>query len=102
VAGSSSKLGGRLPRANSTSTEARVRAGKKKYPATPPANITTSLTSAHTKKKMDDYSDEESLSEYTETGVLLGYAESEAGSDTISHLGGSPVSSNQQHYLLQS
>jgi hypothetical protein len=81
-----------------------VRAGKKKYPATPPANITTSLTSAHTKKnKMDNYSDDESLSEYTETGVLLGYAESEAGSDTISHLGGSPVSSNQQqHYLLQS
>ncbi|KAA8910468.1 programmed cell death protein 2 [Sphaerosporella brunnea] len=40
---------------------------------------------------MDDYSDDESLTDYTETKVLLGYAEEEAGSDTISHLGGEPV-----------
>jgi len=30
--------------------------------------------------------------EYTETNVLLGYASKEASDDTISHLGGKPVS----------
>jgi len=41
---------------------------------------------------MDDYdSDDVSLQGYTETKVLLGYAETEPGSDLISHLGGEPV-----------
>lgn len=30
--------------------------------------------------------------DYTETNVLLGYASKEASSDTVSHLGGHPVS----------
>jgi pre-rRNA-processing protein TSR4 len=42
-------------------------------------------------KTMDDYSDDESITDYTETKVLLGYAESDVGSDAISHLGGEPV-----------
>lgn len=40
---------------------------------------------------MDDCSDGESLQDYTETKVLLGYAEAEPGSDLVSHLGGEPV-----------
>jgi hypothetical protein len=49
---------------------------------------------------MDDYSDDESLTEYTETKVLLGYAEEEAGSDIISHLGGKPVRSQTLRAIL--
>jgi pre-rRNA-processing protein TSR4 len=44
---------------------------------------------------MADYDSDSSLegaSEYTETGVLLGYATKEPTEDTISHLGGHPVS----------
>jgi hypothetical protein len=44
---------------------------------------------------MADYDSDSSLegaSEYTETGVLLGYATKEPTEDTISHLGGQPVS----------
>lgn len=37
----------------------------------------------------DSLSDQE---EYTETNVLLGYASKKATDDTISHLGGHPVS----------
>ncbi|KAI5854328.1 programmed cell death protein 2 [Tricharina praecox] len=41
---------------------------------------------------MDDYgSDDESVQDYTETKVLLGYAETEPSSDLISHLGGEPI-----------
>ncbi|KAF8253110.1 hypothetical protein K440DRAFT_277171 [Wilcoxina mikolae CBS 423.85] len=36
-------------------------------------------------------SDDEDIQDYTETKVLLGYAEDEAGNDTISHLGGEPI-----------
>lgn len=44
---------------------------------------------------MADYDSDSSLddtSEYTETGVLLGYATKDSTDDTISHLGGHPVS----------
>ena len=44
---------------------------------------------------MDPYDSDssglEDAAEYTETGVLLGYAADEATDDTISHLGGWPV-----------
>lgn len=45
---------------------------------------------------MADYDSDSSLedaSEYTETGVLLGYATKEPTDDSVSHLGGEPVSS---------
>lgn len=38
-----------------------------------------------------DDGDDESIQDYTETKVLLGYAEEEARDDAISHLGGEPV-----------
>lgn len=44
---------------------------------------------------MADYDSDSSLeenSEYTETGVLLGYATKDSTDDSISHLGGHPVS----------
>jgi hypothetical protein len=44
---------------------------------------------------MADYDSDSSLegaSEYTETSVLLGYATKEPTEDTVSHLGGHPVS----------
>jgi pre-rRNA-processing protein TSR4 len=44
---------------------------------------------------MADYDSDSSLgeaSEYTETGVLLGYATKESTDDSVSHLGGHPVS----------
>jgi pre-rRNA-processing protein TSR4 len=44
---------------------------------------------------MADYDSDSSLedaSEYTETGVLLGYATKEPTDDSISHVGGHPVS----------
>lgn len=46
---------------------------------------------------MDSYDSDssgidEELDDYTETGVLLGYASKEELSDAISHLGGWPVS----------
>lgn len=44
---------------------------------------------------MDPYDTDSSLEDagdYTETGVLLGYASTEQTDDTISHLGGWPVS----------
>lgn len=44
---------------------------------------------------MADYDSDSSLDDaidYTETGVLLGYAIKEPTEDTISHLGGHPVS----------
>lgn len=47
---------------------------------------------------MAEYDSDSSLednSEYTETGVLLGYATKESTDDTISHLGGHPVSPPQ-------
>lgn len=41
---------------------------------------------------MDSYDSDSSLDEdFTETGVLLGYAADEVIEDTISHLGGWPV-----------
>lgn len=41
---------------------------------------------------MDPYDSDSSLDEdFTETGVLLGYAAEEVVEDTISHLGGWPV-----------
>jgi pre-rRNA-processing protein TSR4 len=49
---------------------------------------------------MDPYDSDSSLEDagdYTETGVLLGYASTEQTDDTISHLGGWPVS---EYYLL--
>lgn len=51
-----------------------------------------SLRIKHT--EMADYDSDSSLedaSEYTETGVLLGYATKEPTDDTISHFGGHPV-----------
>lgn len=41
-----------------------------------------------------DYDSDSSDGEYEETNVLLGYASKEAGDDTISRLGGRPVSLN--------
>lgn len=50
---------------------------------------------------MDDYgSDDESVQDYTETKVLLGYAETEPSSDLISHLGGEPVLPLRPSYWL--
>lgn len=49
---------------------------------------------------MDPYDSDSSLEDagdYTETGVLLGYASTEQTDDTISHLGGWPVS---EYYLF--
>ena len=41
---------------------------------------------------MDPYDSDSSVDEdFTETGVLLGYADEEVIEDTISHLGGWPV-----------
>jgi pre-rRNA-processing protein TSR4 len=41
---------------------------------------------------MDPYDSDSSIDEdFTETGVLLGYANDEVIEDTISHLGGWPV-----------
>lgn len=45
-------------------------------------------------RTMDPYDSDSSIDDagdYTETGVLLGYASEEATDDTISHLGGWPV-----------
>lgn len=50
---------------------------------------------------MASYDSDSSLddqTEYTETGVLLGYASKEATEDAISHLGGIPVGTS--HPLL--
>lgn len=52
---------------------------------------------------MADYDSDSSLedaSEYTETGVLLGYATKEPTDDGISHLGGYPVSLLQIRHTL--
>lgn len=48
----------------------------------------------------DDYSDDdEELEDYTETKTLLGYAEEEpVGDDSVSHLGGEPVSTLRYRY----
>jgi hypothetical protein len=47
---------------------------------------------------MDSYDSDSSLDEdFTDTGVLLGYAAEEVIEDTISHLGGWPVCST--HHL---
>lgn len=40
----------------------------------------------------DSDSEEGDEEEFTETNILLGYASKEAGDDTISYLGGKPVS----------
>lgn len=45
-------------------------------------------------KTMADYDSDSSEQEFTETNVLLGYASKDADDDTISRLGGQPVSSN--------
>lgn len=44
---------------------------------------------------MADYDSDSSQEEFTETNVLLGYATSDADEDTISRLGGRPVSPNR-------
>lgn len=41
---------------------------------------------------MADYASDSSEGEFTETNVLLGYTSKEADDDTISKLGGTPVS----------
>lgn len=41
---------------------------------------------------MADYASDSSEGEFTETNVLLGYTSKEAEEDTISKLGGTPVS----------
>jgi hypothetical protein len=46
----------------------------------------------HIMAEYDSDSSLEDASEYTETGVLLGYATKESTDDTISRLGGHPVS----------
>jgi hypothetical protein len=47
---------------------------------------------------MDPYDSDSSLDEdFTETGVLLGYAAEEVIEDTISHLGGWPVCALPSH-----
>lgn len=49
---------------------------------------------------MDPYDSDSSLDEdFTETGVLLGYAAEEVIEDTISHLGGWPVRSHHNTFL---
>jgi hypothetical protein len=59
----------------------------------------------HSYREMPAY-DSDSLDEgedYTETNVLLGYASKEASGDSVSHLGGRPVSSKRHlchRYLL--
>lgn len=51
------------------------------------------FTAAHIYSIMDPYDSDSSLDEdFTETSVLLGYAADEVIEDTISHLGGWPVS----------
>jgi hypothetical protein len=55
----------------------------------------------HANFQMASYDSDSSLddqTEYTETGVLLGYASKEATEDAISHLGGIPVGTS--HPLL--
>lgn len=57
----------------------------------------------HANFQMASYDSDSSLgdqTEYTETGVLLGYASKEATEDAISHLGGIPVGTS--HPLLNS
>lgn len=44
---------------------------------------------------MADYDSDSSDGEFTETNVLLGYASKDAEEDTISKLGGRPVSSGE-------
>jgi hypothetical protein len=48
-----------------------------------------------------DNSGDDDVSKYTETTVLLGYAEPSPSEDVISHLGGEPVT-NPHHLLPQS
>lgn len=49
---------------------------------------------------MDPYDSDSSLDEdFTETGVLLGYAAEELIEDTISHLGGWPVRLCQHNHF---
>lgn len=43
--------------------------------------------------KMADYDSDSSDGEFAETNVLLGYASKDADEDTISRIGGRPVSS---------
>lgn len=64
--------------------------GPDKLCSTPPSILTVSRYK-YTKMPPYNDSDDEDIQDYTETKVLLGYAEEEAGNDTISHLGGEPV-----------
>jgi hypothetical protein len=51
---------------------------------------------------MDSYDSDSSLDEdFTDTGVLLGYAAEEVIEDTISHLGGWPVRSTHRLQTLK-
>lgn len=64
-----------------------------KFP-TPPSAAVETITSVK-QDKMAPYDSDDSLDEdqdYTETNVLLGYASKDADDDTISRLGGRPVS----------
>lgn len=66
---------------------------QEKFPTPPlgPVETTTSVK----QHKMAPYDSDDSLDEdqdYTETNVLLGYASKDADDDTISRLGGRPVS----------
>lgn len=69
-----------------------------KFP-TPPSYAIQTIVSVNT-RKMAPYDSDDSLDEdqdYTETNVLLGYASKDADEDTISRLGGRPVSQQTSH-----
>lgn len=62
---------------------------------TPPSGHLRQLPLDKKARKMAPYDSDDSLDEdqdYTETNVLLGYASKDADDDTISRLGGRPVS----------
>lgn len=67
---------------------------QEKFPTPPSGGAVERITSAK-QDKMAPYDSDDSLDEdqdYTETNVLLGYASKDADDDTISRLGGRPVS----------
>ena len=49
----------------------------------------------------DSDSSEDEGQSFTETNVLLGYASKEAGGETVSRLGGEPVSSHPSHHFTR-
>lgn len=73
---------------------------QEKFP-TPPSGAIEAIISVK-QHKMAPYDSDDSLDdedqEYTETNVLLGYASKDADEDTISRIGGRPVSQQPPRY----